>query len=45
MRSVGITRAYPLADIEPDVEKSMANAAALLHQMGRRITNDWLVDR
>lgn len=45
LRSAGISRVYRLADIEPDVEKSIANAAALLHEMGRRIASDWLLDR
>jgi glycerate 2-kinase len=44
LHSAGITRAYRLADIEPDVDKSMANAATLLHDMGRRIASDWLLD-
>ena len=44
LHSAGITRAYRLADIEPDVDKSMANAATLLHEMGRRIASDWLLD-
>lgn len=42
LRSAGIARAYPLVDLEPDVDKSMANAAALLHDVGRRIAQDWL---
>jgi glycerate 2-kinase len=42
LHAAGITRAYRLADLEPDVEKSMANAATLLHDMGRRIARDWL---
>jgi len=45
LRSAGITRAYPLAEIQPDVDKSMANAEALLHEMGRRIASDWLPER
>jgi glycerate 2-kinase len=45
LHSAGITRAYALADIEPDVEKSMANAAALLRETGQRMANDWLLDR
>lgn len=44
LRSAGIARVYPLAAVEPDVAKSIANAAALLHGMGRRIANDWLSD-
>jgi glycerate kinase len=45
LHSAGITRAYALADIEPDVEKSMANAAALLRETGQRIASGWLLDR
>jgi len=45
LHSAGITRAYALADIEPDVEKSMANAAALLRKTGQRMASDWLLDR
>jgi glycerate 2-kinase len=44
LHSAGITRAYRLAD-EPDVDKSMANAAALLHDIGQRIATDWLALR
>jgi len=42
LRTAGIARAYPLADLEPDVSRSMANAAALLHDVGSRIARDWL---
>ena len=45
LRAAGISRAYRLADIEPDVEKSIANAEILLHEMGQRIASDWLLDR
>ena len=45
LRSAGISRAYRLADIEPDVDRSMSNAATLLHDMGRRIASDWLLGR
>lgn len=38
----GISQAYPLSDLEPDVERSMAGAAALLEQVGRRIAAEWL---
>lgn len=42
LRQAGIARVYPLAALEPDVERSMANASSLLTQMGRRIAADWL---
>ena len=41
LRSAGISRVYTLADLEPDVDKSIANAAALLHETGQRIAGDW----
>ena len=44
LRSAGISRAYPLAEIEPDANKSMASAAVLLQEMGRRIASDWVRD-
>ena len=34
--------AYPLTDLEPDLARSMADAAALLRQVGRRIAKEWL---
>jgi glycerate kinase len=41
LRSAGISRVYTLADLEPDVDKSIANAATLLQETGRRIATDW----
>ncbi|HEX3198405.1 MAG TPA: glycerate kinase [Propionibacteriaceae bacterium] len=41
LRSAGISRVYTLADLEPDVDKSIANAAALLHETGQRLAGDW----
>jgi glycerate 2-kinase len=38
----GLAAAYPLSDLEPDPARSMANAAALLEETGRRIGRDWL---
>jgi glycerate kinase len=40
--SAGIEATYPLADLEPDVSRSMANAAELLRQVGVRIAGEWL---
>lgn len=42
LQSAGIQRAYPLSALEPDVTRSIANAADLLHQVGRTIATDWL---
>jgi glycerate 2-kinase len=41
LRSAGISRVYTLADLEPDVDKSIANAATLLQETGRCIATDW----
>ena len=38
----GISAAYPLSELEPDVATSMANAAPLLTQVGQRIAAEWL---
>jgi len=37
LRSAGIRMAYTLAELEPDIHKSMANAAELLRRIGRTI--------
>ncbi len=42
LAAAGISAAYPLSDLEPDVGRSMANAAPLLATLGERITQDWL---
>jgi glycerate kinase len=41
LRSAGISRVYTLAHLEPDVDRSIANAATLLHETGQRIAGDW----
>jgi glycerate kinase len=38
----GIAAAYPLSDLEPDRDRSIANAAALLEVTGQRIATEWL---
>lgn len=38
----GITRAYPLADLEPDLATSLAQAAQLLRRVGATIAEEWL---
>ena len=37
LRNAGIRMAYTLADLEPDIHKSIANAAELLRRIGRTI--------
>ncbi|MEW1902376.1 glycerate kinase [Streptomyces sp. NPDC086147] len=39
----GIRRAYPLADLEPDPAKSMANAGPLLEEAAANIARDFLM--
>jgi glycerate kinase len=42
LRESGIAAAYPLTDLEPDTARSIANAAPLLRQVGKRIAEEWL---
>jgi glycerate kinase len=42
LRAAGIERAYALSDIEPDLERSIANAAPLVGRLAERIATDWL---
>jgi glycerate 2-kinase len=44
LRALGVAAAYPLADLEPDVRRSMRNAAELLETTAERIAVDWLLD-
>jgi glycerate kinase len=39
LREVGIRAIYPLSDLEPDPNRSMADAARLLTAIGRRIAH------
>jgi len=43
LQAAGIRRAYPLAALEPDPAKSIAEAAALLRTVGSTIAEDWLL--
>jgi glycerate kinase len=42
LREAGIAAAYALADIEPDVDRSMSNAAALLEQVAEQLAREHL---
>jgi glycerate kinase len=42
LAEAGISAAYPLSEIEPDVDVSMAEAGRLLVQVGERIAAEWL---
>ena len=42
LRQAGIARAYSLSDIEPDLERCMADAGALLGRLAEQIAADWL---
>jgi len=44
-RAVGIDAVSVLSDLEPDVERSMRSAAALLETTAERIAADWQRDR
>jgi glycerate kinase len=42
LRAAGIDRAYALSDIEPDLERCIADAGALVERLAERIAADWL---
>jgi glycerate kinase len=42
LRTAGIARAYTLSDIEPDLERCIADAGPLLERLAERISADWL---
>jgi glycerate kinase len=42
LADAGIAAAYALSDLEPDLARSMADAAALLTRLAGRIAGDWL---
>ncbi|GAA2808714.1 glycerate kinase [Saccharopolyspora taberi] len=42
LRAAGFAAAYALADIEPDIERSMREGAALLGDLGERVAAEWL---
>ena len=42
LQRAGIQATYPLSELEPDPQRSMANAAPLLRRIGCRIAQDWL---
>jgi glycerate 2-kinase len=42
LATLGLRAAYPLSDLEPDPQRSIADAANLLRHTGRRIAGDWL---
>ena len=42
LSKAGISAAYALTDLEPDLDRCIANASPLLRQLGARIAKDWL---
>jgi glycerate 2-kinase len=42
LRAAGIDRAYVLTDIEPDLERCIADAGPLVERLAERIAADWL---
>jgi glycerate kinase len=42
LRAAGIARAYALSDIEPDLERCIAQAGPLVERLAERIAADWL---
>ena len=44
LRAAGIARAYALTDIEPDVQRCLADAGPLLERLVGRLARDWLAE-
>jgi glycerate kinase len=42
LREAGIAAAYPLTDLEPDLDRCIANASPLLRRTGAQVAKDWL---
>ncbi|MDR7302541.1 glycerate kinase [Haloactinomyces albus] len=42
LRESGFAGSYVVADIEPDTERSMREAASLLESLGERLADEWL---
>ena len=42
LRAAGISAAYAVTDIEPDLDLRMANAGPLVERLAERIAADWL---
>jgi glycerate kinase len=42
LREAGIAAAYALAELEPDLDRCIANASPLLRRVGTQIATDWL---
>jgi glycerate 2-kinase len=42
LQEAGISAAYPLTDLEPDLDRCIANAPTLLHRIGAQIAKEWL---
>jgi glycerate kinase len=43
LSSAGITRAYALTDIEPDLTRCREQAGPLLEDLAERVAQDWLI--
>ncbi|HKX15739.1 MAG TPA: glycerate kinase, partial [Propionibacteriaceae bacterium] len=42
LREAGILAAYGLTDLEPELDRCIANASSLLRRVGARIAKEWL---
>jgi glycerate 2-kinase len=42
LHKAGISAAYALTDLEPDLDRCIANASSLLRRLGARIAQEWL---
>ena len=42
LSKAGISAAYALTDLEPDLDRCIAEASSLLQQIGAQIAKNWL---
>jgi glycerate kinase len=42
LAELGVSAAHPLSDLEPDEQRSVADAANLLRRTGQRVAREWL---
>jgi glycerate 2-kinase len=42
LRAAGISAAYAVADVEPDLDRCIANAGPLVERLAERVAADWL---
>ena len=44
LRQAGLSAAYALTDLEPDLDRCIADADLLLHRLGAQVAKTWLLE-